>query len=116
LQVVNDFINQAEELINLQEYHPVTAVVLAGACLEEFLRNWVLEVTPKENDVKPSIDGYTKILRSQELITKQDVKEITAWAGLRNSAAHGIWSEVSDRDKMIMMLQGVSLFIKRYSH
>ena len=44
----------------------------------------------------------------------QDIKDITAWAGLRNDAAHGEWEEVKDRSKISLMLEGVNLFMRKY--
>lgn len=38
------------------------------------------------------------------LISKQDVKDINSWAGLRNHAA---WDEVSDKKRVSLMLAGV---------
>jgi hypothetical protein len=53
-------------------------------------------------------------LLAAELITKQDMKDITAWGGLRNHAAHGEWTEVSDRQRASLMLDGVNLFMRKY--
>jgi hypothetical protein len=54
-------------------------------------------------------------LRAAELISSQDVKDITSWAGIRNHAAHGDWEEVADRQRIKIMLEGVNLFMRRYS-
>jgi hypothetical protein len=115
IEVVNDYLSQAEELLNLDEFHPATATVLIGASLEEFLRNWVIDLNIDIGEQNPSIDSYAKTLRKKEIITKQDLKEIIVWGGYRNDAAHGNWKAVEDRDKISMMLKGVSLFIKQYS-
>ncbi|MEK0338401.1 MAG: hypothetical protein QQN41_13305, partial [Nitrosopumilus sp.] len=63
---------------------------------------------------KPSLDSYAKTLRENELITKQDVKDITAWGGLRNHAAHGEWDQVSDKNRVMLMLEGINLFMRKY--
>jgi hypothetical protein len=97
-EVLSDYLSQAEEPLEL----------------EEFLRNWVSEEI-SDFAQKPSIDSYAKALRTKELITKQDLKEINVWGGYRNDAAHGNWKAVEDRDKITMMLKGVALFIKQYS-
>ena len=100
IEIVNDYLVQAEEI---------------GASLEEFLRTWVSEQN-LDYSQKASMDSYAKALRSKDLITKQDYKEITAWGGDRNNAAHGKWDLVADREKISMMLAGVNIFIKQYSN
>ena len=65
--------------------------------------------------IKPSLDSYMKELKSLEKINKQDVKDIISWAGTRNDAAHGHWENVSDRNRIKLMLEGVNLFIRKYS-
>ena len=92
-----------------------TAAVLIGASLEEFLRNWIIDQNLNTENAKPTIDNYAKILKEVGLIDKQDIKEITSWAGLRNDAAHGHWELVSSHEKINYMLIGVNLFIKKHS-
>jgi hypothetical protein len=115
IEVVNDYLLQAEELLEKIDFHPATVAFLIGSCLEEFLRNWINEQKLDLEGQKPSIDTYSKVLRKNEKIEKQELKEITVWAGLRNNAAHGRWELVEDRDKIRIMLIGVNLFIKKYS-
>ncbi len=43
------------------------------------------------------------------------MKDITSWAGLRNHAAHGEWDEVKDKTRVSIMLEGVNLFMRKYS-
>jgi hypothetical protein len=43
------------------------------------------------------------------------MKDITSWGGLRNHAAHGEWDEVKDRQRISIMLEGVNLFMRKYS-
>lgn len=97
LDVVSDFLAQAHALLGEKGIHPAATAVLAGAALEEFLRTWVEAQTLSLGSRKPSIDAYTATLREAELIDKQDVKDITSWAGLRNHAAHGEWDQVLTR-------------------
>ena len=114
LDVVSDFLEQAHTLLNRKGVHPAAPAVIIGAALEEFLRNWAEEVELGLGGKKPSIDAYAKVLREADLITKQDIKDITSWAGLRNHAAHGEWDEVSDKNRISMMLEGVNLFMRKY--
>jgi hypothetical protein len=114
VDVVSDFLEQAQRLLETKDIHPGAAAVLIGASLEEFLRNWVEDKELSVGPRKPSIDAYASVLRESDLITKQDVKDIIAWGGIRNAAAHGKWEEVEDRTRVRMMLEGVNLFLRRY--
>ena len=114
IDVVSDFLNQANNLLSTKEVHPAAPTVIIGAALEEFLRNWIEEAGLALGGKKPSLDSYAKVLREADLITKQDVKDTTSWSGLRNHAAHGEWDEVSDRNRISVMLEGVNLFMRKY--
>lgn len=114
IDVVSDFLDQANTLFNAKGVHPAAPAVIIGAALEEFLRNWVEDNQLSLQGKKPSLDTYAKTLREEELITKQDIKDITSWAGLRNYAAHGEWNEVSDKKRVALMLEGVNLFMRKY--
>lgn len=113
IDVVSDFLEQAQNLLNADDVHPAAPTMIIGAALEEFLRNWIEEADLNIQG-KPSIDSYAKALRGDELITKQDMKDITSWAGLRNHAAHGEWEEVSDKKRIAVMLESVNLFMRKY--
>ena len=115
LDVVSDLLEQAHILLENEKVHPAAPAVLIGATLEEFLRNWIeAENVPLEGK-KPGLDTYCKMLRETELISKQDSKDITSWSGIRNHAAHGEWEQVSDRNRVRLMLEGVNLFMRRYT-
>ena len=115
LAVVSDFLEQAQVLLNSKNVHPAAPAVIIGAALEEFLRNWVEEADLSLGNQKPSLDTYKDVLRVADFITKQDTKDITAWSGLRNHAAHGEWDEVSDKNRISLMLEGVNLFMRKYT-
>lgn len=66
-------------------------------------------------DKKPGLENYAKLLKENDLITKQNMKDITAWSGIRNDAAHGNWDLVSDKKAIKLMLGGVNLFIGNHS-
>ena len=113
LDVVSDFLGQSLSLLENQRYHPASAAILIGACLEEFLRTRVEAESLSIGNSKPGIDAYSKALRSSDMLSKQDVKDITSWAGIRNHAAHGEWEQVSDRNRVRLMLEGVNLFMRK---
>lgn len=115
VETVSDFLAQAESLLNDNKIHPAAPTVIIGASLEEFLRNWLEEEGVDMTTIKLSLDSYSKELRSKELISKQDLKDITSWSGTRNDAAHGIWKNVEDRNRIKLMLEGVNLFMRKYS-
>jgi hypothetical protein len=114
LEVVNDYLNLAQDFLNDKDIHPAAAAVIIGASLEEFLRNWVFSEGLSLGTLNPGIDTYAKELRSKDLIDKQDSKDITSWAGIRNDAAHGVFEKVMDKNKIDLMLQGVNLFLRKY--
>lgn len=115
LDVVSDFLEMADTLLKTSGVHPAAAAVLIGATLEEFLRNWVDSEDLSLDDKKPCLEVYSQVLRGAELITKQDGKDITSWSGTRNHAAHGEWEEVSDKKRITLMLEGVNLFMRKYT-
>lgn len=114
LDVVSDFLEQAQNLLGDSDIHPAAPVILIGASLEEFLRTWVEAEGLTLGSKKPGLDAYAKVLKEAEFIGKQDVKDITSWAGLRNHAAHGEWDEVNDKKRISLMLEGVNLFMRKY--
>lgn len=95
--------------------HPAAPVVLVGATLEEFLRTWVEAESLPLGNRKPGLEAYSQLLRDADAISKQDAKDTLSWGGLRNHAAHGEWEEVSDRLRIKLMLEGVNLFLRKYS-
>ncbi len=112
--VVSDFLEQANSLLEEPKVHPAAPAMIIGGALEEFLRNWVDSEKLDLKGRKPGIDTYAGALREADLITKQDAKDITAWAGLRNHAAHGEWDRAERREEIGLMLQGVNLFMRKY--
>jgi hypothetical protein len=115
LDVVSDFLDQAHSLLETKGIHPAAPAVLIGASLEEFLRTWVEAQGLSLSNRKPSLEAYSQVLREADLISKQDAKDITAWGGIRNHAAHGEWDEVKDKNRVTLMLEGVNLFMRKYS-
>ena len=114
LDAVSDILDQANTLLETKGVHPAAPAVLIGATLEEYLRLWVEREGLTMGGGKPSIDSYCQILREKDLINKQDAKDITSWAGIRNHAAHGEWDEVSNKEKISLMLYWVNLFMRQH--
>ena len=115
IETISDYLDQAQKLLNDSKVHPAAATVIIGASLEEFLRNWIVELGTDLNTIKNSLDSYAQELKSKEKINKQDLKDIVSWAGIRNDAAHGHWENVNDKNRIKIMLEGINLFIRKYS-
>lgn len=115
IETVSDYLEQAENLLNDKKVHPAAPAVIIGASLEEFLRTWLEDDGFDLTTIKNSLDAYSTELRRQEKITKQDLKDIVSWGGTRNAAAHGHWENVEDRKRIKLMLEGVNLFMRKYS-
>lgn len=115
LDVVSDFLEMANSLLTTKDVHVAAPAVLIGATLEEFLRTWVDNAALPLGNRKPSLEAYSQVLREADLITKQDGKDITAWAGIRNHAAHGEWDLIGGKERVGLMLEGVNLFLRKHA-
>ncbi|PLX25458.1 hypothetical protein C0580_02550 [Candidatus Parcubacteria bacterium] len=115
IEVVSDFLEQANILIDNKKVHPAAPIAIIGAALEEFLRNWIEEVGLDLKGKKAGLDSYSTTLKEAGLIDKQDVKDIVSWAGLRNYAAHGEWENIKNKNQASLMIQGVNLFMRKYN-
>lgn len=106
-----DLMTQVRQLLEDKNVHPAAPIVLAGAALEIVLRAAVEEKQLKFTD-KPSITTYGQALRSAKVVTTQDMKDVTQMSGLRNSAAHGEFDELS-RERAGLMEQMVNIFLAK---
>lgn len=88
---------------------------MLGAALEEFLKNLAKENKLDLNGIKKTIDPLSKKLYEKQIISKQDMKDITSWGGLRNDATHGNFEDVNDRKRILNAIEGVNLFMRKYS-
>lgn len=114
LDTVTDFLELSQTLLDDNKVHGAAPAVIIGASLEEFLRSWTETEELDLGSKKPTMDSYAKVLRENESITKQDIKDITGWTGVRNDAAHGKWDNVKDKSRIRLMLEGVNLFMRKY--
>jgi hypothetical protein len=106
-----DVMSQVRSLLADKSVHPAAPIVLAGGALETALKGIVLE---SELEVRGngSILAYAKALRENNLVSKQEMKDIEQMAGLRNDAAHGNFEELS-RERAGLMEQQVNLLLSR---
>jgi hypothetical protein len=115
IDIISDFLMQAIQLANDTKYHPAAAAILLGASLEEFLKQLSEQKDIDLSEIKQTIDPISKKLYEQGIITKQDLKDITSWAGLRNDATHGKFDQVNDRERVLNAIEGVNLFMRKHS-
>ncbi|MFV2172308.1 hypothetical protein ACFHW2_12005 [Actinomadura sp. LOL_016] len=111
IEAANDLMGQVQQLLEDPKVHPAAPIVLAGAALEEFLRSRI-EAKGLALAGRPGINTYAAELKKDGDLSTQEVKDITAWAGYRNHAAHGEWDQFS-REEARMMVLGVNLFLQR---
>jgi hypothetical protein len=108
-----DLMGQVRQLLQNKEVHPAAPIVLCGAALEIALRAVALV-----NDVvlseRPDMATLIKALRRAKIITVQDVKDLEQCAGLRNSAAHGNFADLS-LERAGLMEQQTSILLRRLS-
>jgi hypothetical protein len=111
VEAATDLMEQVQRLLEDRAMHAAAPVMLAGAALEELLRAEV-EATGVAVKGKPGLNSYAQALQSHGSLTSQDVKDITAWAGQRNAAAHGQFDLLS-RERAALMADGVNLFMRQ---
>ena len=115
-EVFSDFLEMANHL--LEEGYKDAAAVMFGSTLEEHMRQLA-----RENNVEIEVNINGKIsLKKADLLnadlvkagiySKIDQKNITAWLGLRNSAAHGKYDDYSN-EQVVLLSQALNDFMAR---
>lgn len=119
-EILSDYLGQAEGILKEpgEGLSHVAAAVIAGASLERALRSMCLTLVPPEpvvND-KDSHLGMTALidaLKRRQAFNEIQAKQLRAWAGIRNSAAHGNFEEFT-RHQVEQMVEGIVAFIARF--
>jgi hypothetical protein len=94
--VVSEILTQARKLLRSKGVLPATAVVVACAAVEEFLRNWCEEKGIVVPEKQRSISKFAQELRANNHIALPVERRIASWADYRNDAAHGAnWEKIS---------------------
>ncbi len=109
--VSTDVMTQVERLLADKQTHPAAPIVLCGAALEVALRATV-EARQLTLTERASLSAYARLLRTDQLITAQDVKDLEQCAGLRNAAAHGQFEQLS-LERAGLMAQHTNLLLRR---
>ena len=106
-EVFDDFLGQAEHLLSNGYFQP--SAVVAGSVLEDGLRK-LCDRNKIALPDKPKLDTMNANLAKAGVYNKLAQKNVTAWADLRNKAAHGQWDQFTRAD-VEGMLHGVRHFM-----
>ncbi len=115
-EVFSDFIEMANHL--LEEGYKDAAAVMLGSTLEEHMRqlarenNVQIEIEVKGKIASKKADVLNADLVKAGVYSKLDQKNITAWLGLRNSAAHGKYGDYS-KEQVVFFSQAIVDFMAR---
>lgn len=115
-ELFSDFIEMANHL--LDEGYKDAAAVMLGSTLEEHLRQLA-----RNNGIEVEIESKGKIrpkkadvlnadLVKADIYSKLDQKNIIAWLGLRNDAAHGKYDNYS-KGQVVFFSQALNDFMAR---
>lgn len=109
----SDFIEMARHLCGQGYKDP--AAVIGGSVLEQHLRELCKkhQIEAESNGKYKKADTLNAQLAGQGVYSKLDQKNVTAWLGLRNDAAHGNYSNYSAQ-QVQLMIDSVQDFMTRY--
>jgi hypothetical protein len=113
-----DILEAAEYLLG--ESYKDPAAVMAGGVLEQHLRELCRKLgvdttfVNGKGETKPKmLDAMNADLAKAGAYGKIEQKEVTAWVGIRNAAAHGEYDKYDDR-QVGQMVAGIRSFISKY--
>ena len=111
--VFGDYLEMATHLLN--NNYKDAAAVLVGGTLEVHLKNMCSKhnINLERGGKAKKADELNAGLVKQGAYSKLDQKNVTAWLGLRNDAAHGHYSAYT-KDQVALLLQSVRDFITRH--
>ncbi len=116
-----DLLGQAERLLETgttgQNDH-VAAAVIAGAVLEQNLRQLCQRASPSIPLLTPKGDPKTlnpliEDLKRSGSFTELKAKQLRAWADVRNKAAHGEFADFT-RSDVEQMTKGIANFLAEH--
>ncbi len=120
-EIASDYMGQAEHLLaegQPGKYDHVPAAVLTGAVLEKGLRTLCDGQTPPihtttDNGKPKKMNVMIDDLKKASVYNEMKAKQLRAWAGVRNHAAHGEFDEFT-RGDVEEMITGVNRFLGDY--
>ncbi len=114
----SNFLEMSEHL--LDEGYKDAAAVITGSTLENHLKKLAQKygVTLDYTDAKGkkrkrSSDQLNIDLSKSKIYSLNDQKQVIAWLGIRNSSAHGKYSEYTS-NQVDLMIKGVRIFISSF--
>lgn len=109
----SDFLEMAAHLTS--SGYKDAAAVIAGSTLEAHLKQLCARHSiPVDSGGKPKkADLINSELAAASAYSKLDQKNVTAWLGLRNDAAHGNYSAY-DKAQVALLIDGVRHFITKF--
>jgi hypothetical protein len=110
----SDFLDMANHLYS--EGYKDAAAVVAGSVLEGHLRKLSEKngISVEHNGKPKKADAMNAELSSAGVYSKLTQKNVTAWLGLRNHAAHGQYNEYS-KEQVALFLQSVGDFLSKHA-
>lgn len=115
--IFGDFLEMAQHLCD--SGYKDAAAVIAGSTLESHLRELChkagipVEAAKAAGGVVPQkADTLNSDLASADVYGKLDQKNVTAWLGLRNKAAHGEYAEYS-QEQVSILISSIREFVTR---
>lgn len=109
-ELFGDFLEMATHL--LANHYRDPAAVLAGSTLEVHLRQLATKAAiPTDQNGRPKkADLLNSELAAASIYSKLDQKNVTAWLGLRNEAAHGN-RDAYDENQVRLLIESIRHFI-----
>jgi hypothetical protein len=119
--VTADYLSQVEQLLKegtTGNYDHIPAAVLTGAILEDSLRRLCQRQNPPISLERPDnspkmLNTLISDLKKAKVFNELKAKNLRAWAGIRNAAAHGNFAAFNRQD-VERMLSGVQHFLADY--
>lgn len=116
-ELFGDFLEMAQHLVD--SGYKDAAAVIAGSALEAHLRQFAKQfgvpvelITVKGSEPKKA-DLINADLVKANAYSGLDQKNVTAWLGLRNKAAHGQYTDYQ-KDQVALMIDAVRNFMSRH--
>ena len=115
-EIFSDFLEMATHLVDSN--YKDAAAVIAGSALEAHIKQLCQN---REISLERERNGQTRTVNADTLnaelvksgaYTNLDQKNVTAWLGLRNDAAHGDYDEYS-KQQVALMIDSIRDFIAR---
>jgi hypothetical protein len=117
-EIASDYMTQAERLLTegqSGQFDHVPAAVLAGAVLEHSLRALCTRQSPAIPTAKATgqpltLDPLIIALKKANVFKQPQAAQLSAWAHIRNKAAHGEFDQFT-REDVSLMVQGIRAFL-----